>query len=566
MSVSTMRPRPMWALWLALWLGLALQLAVPVSAATPQVSPAEAQSWQQDLDYLAAELPRRHKDLYARMDQASFAAAVADLRQRIPSMGRDEIIVGLAKIVALPRDAHTAIQSLLYDSPARFHYIPAALYLFKDGLYVYAADAAHAAAVGGKVVRIGNTPVDQALAAVAPLIPADNEMAVKERAPLYLESPEILHALRLVDDPDRVTFHIQKGGRTFPVTFTAPLPAPKPTNDNWALGQRFSKMPGWIDSRADGPAPLWLRDPQAYFWHTYLPESGTLYAQFNDVANKDNESVKEWVDKLQAVLGANNVERFVLDLRWNTGGNNYLNKPLLLALIKSPKVNRPGHLFVIIGRRNFSAAQNLINDIANYTDAIFVGEPTASTPNFFGDATSITLPNSKLRVSASTLWWQDADPRDRRIWSAPDLAAELKFDDYRTNHDPAMDMILRHRPEKPLADIMYDAFARSDAAAAMASYRRFRADPVHAYADTERSINALGYRLLGEKKVADAIAVFRANVEAYPKSPNVHDSLADAYLAAGDKKAAIESYRKVLVLDPENASAANAIRRLQSGN
>ncbi len=535
----------------------------PAFAALPKLSSAEAQAWRQDLDYLAAELPKRHKDLYYRLDRVKFTTAVGDLRDRIPSLNRDEVISGFAFIVALPRDAHTAIQSLLYQSPAAFHYIPASLYLFKDGLYVYAADPAYASAVGGKVLRIGNTTTEQALAAVAPLIAADNAMAVKERAPLYLEAPEILHALHLVDDPGRVPFIIQKGGRTFRVTFT-PLPAPKPTDDNWALGQRFSKMPGWIDARAAGSAPLWLRDPHAYFWDTYLPEIGTLYAQFNDVANKDKESVKDWVGKLQAVLDSSDVRRFVLDLRWNTGGNNYLNKPLLLMLIKSQEVNRRGALFVIIGRRNFSAAQNLINDIANYTDAIFVGEPTASPANFFGDATSIVLPNSKLRVSASTLWWQDADPRDRRIWTAPDLAAELSFDDYRNNRDPAIDTILRYKPETPLADLMHESFARGGAAAAMDSYRRFKADPLHAFADTERSMNSLGYRLLEEKKTAEAIAVFKANVDAYPGSPNVYDSLADGYIAAGDKKAAIESYRRMLEVDPQNAIALNAIRRLEA--
>lgn len=537
--------------------------AAPALAAPPQLSRAQAEAWQHDLDYLAADLPKRHKDLYFRLDRAKFATAVADLRERIPSLNRDEVIAGFASIVALPRDAHTAIQSLLYQSPASFHYIPAALYLFKDGLYVYAADRRYAEAVGGKVVRIGKATADEAIAAVTPLIPADNTMAVKERAPLYLEAPEVLHALHLIDDTGRVPFVIRKGGKTLRVTFTA-LPAPKPTDDNWALGQRFSKMPGWVDARGPGSAPLWLRDPQAYFWHTYVAENGTLYAQFNDVANMDNESVKDWVGKLQAILDSSDVRRFILDLRWNTGGNNYLNKPLLLMLIKSQKVNRPGGLFVIIGRRNFSAAQNLINDVANYTNANFVGEPTASPPNFFGDATSIMLPNSKLRVSASTLWWQDADPRDRRIWAAPDLAAELSFDDYRNNRDPAMDVILNYRPETPLAELMHDAFAGGDSAAAIETYRRFKADPLHAYADTERSMNSLGYRLLEEKKTAEAIAVFRANVEAYPASPNVYDSLADAYLAAGDKKSAIESYRKMLEVDPQNAIALNAIRRLEA--
>jgi tetratricopeptide (TPR) repeat protein len=480
-------------------------------------------------------------------------------------MKRDDIIVEMARIVALVRDAHTGIQGLLYQSPAQFHYIPAGLYLFKDGLYIYSADALYRGAVGGKVVRIGNASTEQAIAAVAPLISADNEMAVKERAPLYLATPEVLAALGLIETVDRVPVVIEKGGRRFPVSF-ATLPAPRPTNDNWALGQRFSKMPSWVDARSPGAAgPVWLRQPTEYFWDTILPGSDTLYAQFNDVANKENETVSSWVEGLRTKLQTEDVQRFVLDLRWNTGGNNYLNKPLLLALIKSEKINRPGRLFVIIGRRNFSAAQNLINDIANYTDAIFVGEPTASTPNFFGDSTGITLPNSKLVVRASTLWWQDVDPRDRRKWTAPDLAAELTFEDYRRGRDPALDLIFSYKPEPPLAERMFGEFAKGRAETAVELYRRFKAEPVHLYADTERPINSLGYRLLNEGKIKEAISVFRLNVESYPASPNVYDSLADAYLAAGDKKAALESYRKELELDPANGNAADAIRRLESG-
>ena len=47
----------------------------------------------------------------------------------------------------------------------------------------------------------------------------------------------------------------------------------------------------------------------------------------------------------------------------------------------------PGHLFVIIGRRTFSAAQNTVNMIEKNTNATFVGEPTGSRPNFVGEST-----------------------------------------------------------------------------------------------------------------------------------------------------------------------------------
>jgi len=65
---------------------------------------------------------------------------------------------------------------------------------------------------------------------------------------------------------------------------------------------------------------------------------------------------------------------------------------------------------------------------------------------------------------------------------------------------------------------------------------------------TEADINAYGYQLLGQNKTDEAIEMFRKNVKDYPKSWNVHDSLAEAYERKGEKKLAIENYRKALAM------------------
>ncbi len=64
----------------------------------------------------------------------------------------------------------------------------------------------------------------------------------------------------------------------------------------------------------------------------------------------------------------------------------------------------------------------------------------------------------------------------------------------------------------------------------------------------EVDLNQYGYQLLGQKKVDEAIAIFQKNAQAHPLSWNVHDSLGDALLAKGDKKAAAESFQKALTL------------------
>src|SRR5205085_5186928 len=111
-------------------------------------------------------------------------------------------------------------------------------------------------------------------------------------------------------------------------------------------------------------------------------------------------------------------------------------------------------LFVITGRETFSAAQNLVNQIEKYTEAIFVGEPTAGHPNHYGDNRPFTLPNSGLTVRASTLWWQDLDPRDERLWTAPEIAAELSYSDYVSGKDPALQAVLDYVPGSTLSDLI----------------------------------------------------------------------------------------------------------------
>src|SRR4051812_31654423 len=133
-------------------------------------------------------------------------------------------------------------------------------------------------------------------------------------------------------------------------------------------------------------------------------------------------------------------EKFVLDLRLNGGGNGDLNRGIFLPLIKS-RYDVPGKLYVLTGRRTWSAAQMLVTEMQKYTNAIFAGEPTASKGNAFGDSYRIVMPNSKVTVRVSTLWWQYLDPRDRREMIEPAIKAGLSFVDYVGGKDPALDAI-----------------------------------------------------------------------------------------------------------------------------
>ncbi len=89
-----------------------------------------------------------------------------------------------------------------------------------------------------------------------------------------------------------------------------------------------------------------------------------------------------------------------------------------------------------------------------------------------------------------------------------------------------------------------------------------RRDP-RAVLFSEAALNALGYKFLYERKQpAEAVAIFQLNVEAYPASANVYDSLAEAYLAMGNKDLADRNYRKSLELNPRNGNAIQTLARM----
>lgn len=83
------------------------------------------------------------------------------------------------------------------------------------------------------------------------------------------------------------------------------------------------------------------------------------------------------------------------------------------------------------------------------------------------------------------------------------------------------------------------------------------------YRASEREINLLGYNLMQGGKVKESIEVFRLNVELYPESSNVYDSLGEAYAEAGDKEKAIINYKKSIELNPNNENGKQMLKKLE---
>jgi len=99
--------------------------------------------------------------------------------------------------------------------------------------------------------------------------------------------------------------------------------------------------------------------------------------------------------------------------------------------------------------------------------------------------------------------------------------------------------------------------------AAVEEFRRIKKSKAGKYNITENDLNTLGYRLITRKKIKEAIEIFKLNVEEFPKSGNVYDSLAEAYLSDGKTKLAIKFYKKSVEVDPGNNNAKAILKKIE---
>lgn len=394
------------------------------------------EGWRYDLALLAREIKRKHYDPFKKVTREQFDAAVRKLDGDIPHLTDEQIIVGFMKLMAGCGDGHTHLSSGggrgRKNAPVRF-------LLFEEGLFVVAADKRFADLAGARVLKIGDHTPAAVLEALDPVISQDNTMWPRFVGPDMMSRAWLLNGLGLISRPDRLPLTVRDRDGT-ERSVELPADAGDPTG-SWV----------WVRKLSGTPPPLYLKNQDRPYWFEYLPDSKTVYFQFNAVQNDPKEPLDKFSKRLFEFIDSHDVDKLVIDMRLNGGGNNFLNRPLVHDLIRCRKVNQRGKLFVIIGRRTFSAAMNGATDIELNTEATFVGEPTGSRPNFVGESVPLLLPYSKIRGTISDLYWERSVAMDYRTWIPPTIYTPPTFADYAAHRDPAMEAILAYREPPKVA-------------------------------------------------------------------------------------------------------------------
>jgi Peptidase family S41 len=404
-----------------LWIAVIL-LAASASSATGQVprGTVSADQWAEDLATLRRELTGRHPDPWHAVARQVFDSALGAVPNQLAAVSRGQGVATLARLAALVGDAHTGVD--LYPSDELgLRALPVRFELASDGLFIYSAAAPYADLVGMKVLNIGQVSADAAVGRIGNFISHENAMAIRARAGLTLGIPEVLVAAGIAPRADSIRVEVlsRSGPRQLVVAAISPAP-----------GNPFALPAGWV---AVAAAKVSRPDVGA----------GRGYFRLDEVANPPGSTLEVQIDSVIAAARSTGATAFVLDLRNNTGGDNQLIPGVVRAFVRAGDIDRPNHLFVLIGPRTASAADNLAESMRTFTKAVFMGEPTGAAPNHFGDADMITLPNTHVRVHIATTWWQFGHPHTTRPWLAPSISAPWTIESYRTGLDPVSAALLR---------------------------------------------------------------------------------------------------------------------------
>lgn len=124
--------------------------------------------------------------------------------------------------------------------------------------------------------------------------------------------------------------------------------------------------------------------------------------------------------------------------------------------------------------------------------------------------------------------------------------------------------ILYNQPVEPfrksIAELLKKIVLTESAEVARQKFKIWRGGK--AYNLDEGEMNQVGYELMRDDKLSEALTVFTLNAEAFPNSADVYDSRGEAYMKLGDKTAAIEDYKKSVMLNPKNTNGFAKLKEL----
>jgi hypothetical protein len=399
--------------------------------------------WNEDLDFFKDKLPKKHVNLFFKLSPLEFNTYIENIKKDSNSLTDEKVPFRLQCLLAKVGDSHTSVQ-LAYD---KLSYLPISPVVYPEGVFIIKGPKE---ILGKKLQSINNIPISIVIDSLTKLIVNDNPSMLKARLPHYLRNGDALKFFKIVEG-DSIVYGYQDENSTTQY-FVLPLDSCDALNKkSITLKPKKSKNPSFkIQNPYHGQE--YIEKDSVYYVRYNICESkwtafytGVMFGQPHEPL-KSIPSFSRFKKQVLKDLKHKPVKKLVFDLRTNGGGNSSLGTKLIKKISKIKSINQEGKIFVLVGRKTFSAAFENTIDFKKHTKAIVIGESPSQKPFAYGDIRYLILPNSKLPIWYSVRYYEFYKGPDPNRY-IPDVEVPETFNDYLNGIDRAYLMSLEYGKE-----------------------------------------------------------------------------------------------------------------------
>ncbi len=384
------------------------------------------EDWVEDIDYLHKTLEERHLNLYHKISKEEFTRELNLIKQQL-NQKPGSTPLALMRLFQKIGDGHT--QFAYWGNP--HHRFPVEFYMNNGKIYLTGITPKHKHLLGMELVAVNDTPAANIIQQLNPLLQAvENTYSQQQRMIETIGVGEMLYWLGITKNPTDANFYFADAqGKNYSIQLKA-LNADNPTE----LTRIEPELPTdfiQYNTRLDGVE---------MFLNTKMK---TAIIRLNTYPHR---GMSEFAENLPQIFNQHQIDNVIIDLRNNGGGDFFVGLTLAWGLILCDRLNWGDGIYVLTGRKTFSAGMSNAAQFRQLLNAKLVGEPTGSNPVGYQDADTFVLPNSNWKIMHSKRFYRFQDVATQGV--QPDVFLPLNWEEFKQGKDNQLEWVLEDI-EKP---------------------------------------------------------------------------------------------------------------------
>lgn len=377
-------------------------------------------NWQEDINFYREALEQNHINLFHTLSKEHFYRDLESLKEQMPKLHDNEILVRLMEITRKVDDGHTSFP--LWSS--RLNKFPLKLTAIEEKLYVSETVSEHQFLLKGELISINDVSITDIKKRLSRLTPfSENPYSTSVRVAEYLPIAEVLHGIGIIEPNYIANFAFKVNGKKIDIALAAKTVQP------FQKKTSFSYL-SFKDNVASVNQSLWF---------TLSPDKSSVYIKFGRYS--DLNTMDDFSSKLLRFINDNQSENLIIDLRNNYGGDFFVGLKMAQYLVLADSLNWNSGIYVLINNGTFSAAMSNAAQFRSLLNAMLIGEPTGAKPKGYQDMGQFTLPHSKQVVTYSKRFYDFMGDDKNAIY--PDKEIKLTVEDFLHDRDAPLEWVLK---------------------------------------------------------------------------------------------------------------------------